>query len=79
MKARKGRGRKRAAWVIALHEDLRSEFDRLRKVGVKFNLTKIRHLALDLLRSNENEAYSRNMIDPRSEQLLHVKISASWI
>lgn len=39
LKAREGRGVKRAAWVNALHFDLRSEFDRLRKLGVKLNLT----------------------------------------
>ena len=36
LKARVGRGRKRQAWVGALHIELREEFDRLQKVGVKF-------------------------------------------
>eukprot|EP00171_Calliarthron_tuberculosum_P022372 IDg22372t1 len=32
-KAKSGRGRKRAAWVDAVHQDLVAEFDRLRKLG----------------------------------------------
>lgn len=46
------------AWVDALHSNLRDEFDRLRKLDVKFILTTLRHLALDKLRENKNEAYS---------------------
>lgn len=75
LKARAGRGSKRAKWVDALHLDLREEFDRLRKLGVKFNLTTLRHLALDMLRASENEAYSFNMVDPRSQQPLYLKIN----
>lgn len=36
VKARSGRGRKRAEWVISLQDDLCDEFTRLRKLGVKF-------------------------------------------
>lgn len=79
LKARSGRGRKRALWVEALHADLREEFDRLRKLGVKFNLTTLRYLALHILTNSSNDAYSMNMVDPRSEQPLHLKIDLRWI
>lgn len=79
LKARKSRGRKHTAWFIALHEYLRSEFDHLRKLCVKFNLTTLRHLSLELLRVSENHAYSPNMTYPCSEQPRHVNIDASWV
>lgn len=79
MKTARGRGRKRAAWVEALHRDLRSEFDRLRKLGVKFNFCTLRALATDILNNSETPEYSRNMIDPRTQKCLHQKIDARWI
>ena len=45
IKARKGRGRKRAAWVEALHIAPMDDFDRLRKTGLKFKAKLLRHLA----------------------------------
>lgn len=85
MKAQPGRGRKRADWVDALHMNLKDEFDWLRKLGVKFNLTNLRVLALELLHDSQNAAYSMNMVDPLSKLPLHMKtdasgkIDASWI
>lgn len=52
LKARVGRGRRGQTWVEALHIELREEFDRLRKVGVKFNQTTLRHLALDTFKNS---------------------------
>lgn len=79
LKAKPGRGRKRAQWVSALYEDLRDEFDRLRKLGVKFNMVTLKHLALDLLQNSSNDAYNANILDPRSNQPLHLKIDQRWI
>lgn len=79
MKARIGRGRRRLSWVEALQCDLREEFDRLRKLGVKFNLNTLRSLALQVLRTSENNAYSSNMIDPRTEKPLHEKVDSRWV
>lgn len=45
MNARKGRGRRREAWVEALQNDIRSEFERLRNRGVKFNISSLSTLA----------------------------------
>lgn len=74
MKAQPGRDRKRGAWIDTLYEDLREGFDSLRKLGVKFNLKILRHLALEILHSKETEYYSYKMIDSRYEQPLHKKI-----
>lgn len=79
LKARKGRGRKRQAWVEALHIDLRSEFDRLRKLGVKFNLNTLRSLALHVLSTSETMAYSRNMLDPLTDKPLFEKVSMRFV
>lgn len=79
LKAREGRGRKRASWVKALHADLRDEFDRLRKLGVKFNHRTLRALAQQLLADSNSEAYSSNMVDPRSGQSLSMRISTRWV
>ena len=56
LKDRSGRGRKHDEWVGALHQDLRSEFDRLRRLGFKFNLNTLRYLAFDLLSNSQNTA-----------------------
>lgn len=79
LKARAGRGRRRQVWVDALHQDLRSEFDRLRRLGVKFNFNTLRYLALHLLHNTENTDYSANMPDPLSQMPLHLKIDLRWI
>lgn len=79
MKVLSGLGRKRKAWVEALHQDVRIEFDRLRKLGVKFNLRTIRALANFILDSGGNEAYSRNLINLLSARSIFEKINARWV
>ena len=54
LKARIGRGRKRSAW--ALYIDVRDEFDRLRRLGVKFNISTLLALAIEQLCNSTNEA-----------------------
>lgn len=79
LKAHKGRGRKRESWVEALHKDLREEFDRLRKLGVKFNHSTLRLLAMGLLKNSTNSEYASTMIDPRSGLSQAVRVDARWI
>ena len=79
VKAFSGRGRKRAAWVEALHTDLRSEFDRLRRLGVKFSHSTLRSLALDVLSNSTSTEYSSNFIDPKTDMPLYHKINGRWI
>ena len=68
LKANADRGRKRLPWMSSLHEELRSEFDRLRKLGVKFNLVSLRSLALQIVANSTSDDYSANMIHPRSNR-----------
>jgi hypothetical protein len=49
LKTKKGRGRKTAPWVLWLHAELCSGFDRLRKAGVKFSPQLLKNLALDVV------------------------------
>lgn len=79
LKAKAGRGKKRQPWVEALHYDLRAEFDRLRKLGVKFNLNTLRSLALEVLDKSESPLYSRNMLDPPTQMQLFLKITPRFV
>lgn len=74
-----GRGRKRAAWIEAMHQDVRSEVERLRELGVKFNLRTLSSLALCIVDSGESELYSRNLIDTLSGKQIFEKINARWV
>lgn len=79
LKAREGRGRKREAWVEVLHIDLRAEFDRLRRVGVKFSFSTLRLLTLKLLSESTNGVYGSNLIDNMSGMKMADKINTRWI
>ena len=47
--ARAGRGQKPSAWVDELHLEMRDEFDRLRHLDVKVNISTLRQLANHIL------------------------------
>lgn len=79
LKAGTGRGRKRAAWVEALHIELREEFDRLRRVGVKFNLNTLRLLAKSIHANVENPTYGPSHVDERSGKFQKDMIDPRWI
>ena len=71
LKSLSGKGRKSEEWVDALHFDLRSEFDRLRKLGVKFNFSTLKILALSLLNEINNGIYGSELINvPDGEKCL---------
>lgn len=63
MKAIRGRGRKLLLWKKHLFADWRDEFDRLRKLGVKFNLRNLSALGKHVINTSENVHYSSFMID----------------
>ena len=79
LKAKSGRGRKRQLWVEAFHQGLRSEFDRLKNLRVKFNLNTLRYLALDLLSNSAKPEYSNYMLDPTSQRPLFEKITPRFV
>lgn len=61
-KAVRGRGRKRSAWVKALYRDLRSEFERLRAAGLKFNATVLKTHAIAMIsEANAGSPYHRSL------------------
>ena len=62
MKARRERGRKRPQWVLSLYHDWRTEFDRLRKLGVKFNYRSLRALGQYLLDSGNSDEYHPSVL-----------------
>lgn len=58
-KAMKGRGRKREGWVQSLCGVLVPEFERLRKLGVKFSANNLKMLSIAIMESaDESEAHS---------------------
>lgn len=49
--------------VYYLHQELRDEFDRPRRVDETFSMKKFRLLALPILKKNENSVYLNALID----------------
>jgi hypothetical protein len=58
-----GRGRKRAAWVVALRDDFLSEFHRIRRAGVKMNTSTLRLMCLELLREVKPNSYGTSRME----------------
>ena len=79
IKARSGRGRKRATWVSSLHDDLLQDFEELRKTGMKFNATLLPHLALHLIGQSRNDRYNKHMRDTESGKLIVDMITLRWV
>lgn len=79
LKARKRRERHGLPCVEALYSNVLDEFDKLRKVDVKFSLYKLHHLALNVLQTGNDDIFNVNMIDPQSNVALHKKVDVGWI
>ena len=79
LKARSGRGWPITPWVTALHMDLRAEFNRLGKLGMKFNMRTLRHLAIVLINESTSDAYHNNMKDAKSGKLIDAMVTRRWI
>lgn len=67
LKAKAGSGRRSERWVDVLHKDLRSEFERMSALEVKFNFTSLKHIALHILKNSDSPHYSANMTNPRKD------------
>jgi hypothetical protein len=64
-KALRGRGRKRADWVISLYYDLYGEFHNLRRLGVKMSSSVLKRVAYHLVKEANNDTfYGRGLLDP---------------
>eukprot|EP00737_Agarophyton_chilense_P006073 gb/GEZJ01010849.1/.p1 GENE.gb/GEZJ01010849.1/~~gb/GEZJ01010849.1/.p1 ORF type:complete len:178 (+),score=17.24 gb/GEZJ01010849.1/:17-550(+) len=79
LKARIGRGRKISPWVEALHSDLVHEFDRLRKLGVKFKWETLQSLALSLFEKSTATSYHCHIMDDNKQIVLSQCITRRWI
>lgn len=69
LKAACWRGRKRAKWVDDIHTELRDKFDRLRRDGVKYNMSTLRLLAISIFDNEINQSYGKRLIDAHSGKL----------
>ena len=78
-KAAGGRGRRVTPWVKELYAELLDEFQRLRKVGVKFNVRLLRQLALKIVADSTGDILSPTSTDPRSGRLIRTHINTRWI
>lgn len=76
-KSLKGRGRKRATWVSALYCELRSEFERLRALGVKFSCGVLRTHARLLIERAPLESDFHAGVTQNGINILR-KISYRW-
>lgn len=79
VKARAGRGRKRAKWVTVLYELLCAEFDRLRKTGLRFDSRLLRQLALDTIAYSDDPSCNGTTIDPQTGISIKELIRPMWI
>ena len=78
-KTASGRGRKRAAWVVQLHEDLLDEFCRLRSCGVKFNSNLLLLVAKKLVMDAKDGPYGPTMREPKSGKLVSEHLDGKWV
>ncbi|KAE9101766.1 hypothetical protein PF010_g14342 [Phytophthora fragariae] len=76
-KALQGRGRQRREWFSLLYPLLLEELDRLRKLGLKFDASMLRQLAIRLLKTSTGP-FSRSLVD-KVRALIVEKISPRWI
>jgi hypothetical protein len=77
LKTKKGRGRKTVPCVLWLHAELCSEFDRLRKAGVKFSPQLLKNLALDVVKDSTHPEF--NPLFEWQNVLIKDKITPRWI
>jgi len=78
LKARAGRGRKRAAWVNWLHTQLLEETDRLHKTGEKVSPKLLQEIAIHILRMSDSD-FTETTLDPKDGVSIVQKITPQWI
>ena len=76
--ARKGRGCRTADWVRELQTDLIDEFDRLRRMGMKFSANTLKLPVKDMILSSTRAAYHRQMRYGKDEELLANLVTQPW-
>lgn len=78
-KAFNGQGRRLPHWKKELYVEWRDEFDRLRKVGVKFNFPNLVALGTHVVFNSNSSHFSANMIDENSGNRLLDMISLRFV
>lgn len=78
MKVLSGRGRKSSVWVVELHKELLSEFERLRAAGMKMNTNILKTISLERIEEAPNNSpfNSTNVIYGMS---IRDKITLRWV
>lgn len=66
LKACKASGQKHTEWVEHLHGNLQLEFDQMRKAGVRFLLSTLGILALQVLEVSTDEIHGKGLTDTKS-------------
>lgn len=74
-----GRGRRVTPWVSALHVESLEEFERLRKLGVKFNAGLFRELVLNIISESDSLLFGSTAKDPKSGKLVSTHITTRWV
>jgi hypothetical protein len=77
LKTKNGRGRKIPPWVLWLHAELCSEFDRVRTAGVKFSPQLLKNLALDVVKGSTHPEF--NPFFEWQNIVIKDKIAPRWI
>lgn len=80
VKAKTGRGRRRAAWVEMLYNDLAEEFRYVRRSGVKVNGRVLAAMARHLIEKAPPESpYHISVRDPGSSKPIISHIASQWV
>ncbi|KAL0224156.1 hypothetical protein P9112_003546 [Eukaryota sp. TZLM1-RC] len=81
LKARSGRGRKRAEWVEWVHKELLEEFLVMKKIGCKIDTSILGDIAKHVLRTGNHPIFRPEWIDPqdKSGKMLMDRIQFKWI
>ena len=77
-KARAGRGCKQDSWTTALHEALLDEFERLRKLGMKFNVRTLTMLAKNLITNSSTTELHASLTAGTQNKPIVVLVNSAW-
>ena len=78
VKCAQGRGRKREQWVEWLYDELLDEFDRLRKLGVKFSPNTLKLVAKDLVTNSNHTKFNIHYRIANGQTMLET-VGDAWI
>lgn len=79
VKARRGQGGKRHIFVDAMHCGLFEDFNRPSRLDENFCMCPIQLLALKVLKANDNNWFSADLLDPLTGHSLSTKTNKPWV